>query len=92
MTEGRRELPGLVAVLIVLWPALLWVTAFAVAQVARLNGCIIWARGPEECIFLGADIGEYLYPLWALGFSLIYVFLWVPIGLILLGVIRFLQK
>ena len=92
MNDGRRELPAFAAVLIVLWPALLWIAAFTVAQIAQLNGCVIWARGPEECKFLGADIGEFLYPLWALGFSLLYVFLWIPIGLILLGVIRFVRK
>ncbi len=92
MTDEKRDLPRFVAVLIVLWPALIWVVAFSVAQVARLNGCVIWARGPEKCMFFGSDIGEFLYPLWALGFSLLYVFFWIPIGLILLGIIRYARK
>ena len=86
------EKSGLLSILIVLGPAILWLIGFAVAQLARLKGCKIWAKGPEECIILGADIGEFIYPLWSLGFYLLFVFLWVPIGLIILGILRFARR
>ncbi|MDO6800708.1 hypothetical protein [Shimia thalassica] len=38
------------------------------------------------------DVGEYIYPLWSSGYYLLGVFLWIPIGLILLGVIRFIRR
>ena len=72
------------AVALVLWPAALWLVAFAVAFVAGRSGCKIWARGPEECMVLGMDIGEYLYPLWAMGYYMLGVILWIPIGFVLL--------
>lgn len=78
--------------LIVMWPAILWLAAFAVSLIVRLNGCKISARGPEECIFLGADVGELIYPLWAMGYYLMFAFLWVPIGLIILGIIRLVRR
>ncbi len=77
-----------VALLIVTWPALLWLSGLAVSLAAQSYGCTISARGPEPCIVFGRDYGEFLYPLWALGFSVIYVLLWLPIGLVLLGLLR----
>lgn len=90
--KNKKYVPTFLALFVVLWPAFLWLFALLIAQLARFNGCTIWARGPEECLFLGADVGEYIYPLWALGFYLLYVFLWVPIGLILLGLIRLARR
>lgn len=90
--QSAKEVNSFTSVLIVLWPAILWGCGFIVSLIARWNGCKISARGPEECLFLGADVGEFLYPLWSLGFFLIYVFLWVPIGLIILGIVRHIYK
>jgi hypothetical protein len=92
MEDKNDRVSTSLALIVVLWPAGLWLIGFFVAQLARLNGCKIWARGPEECLFLGMDVGEYIYPLWSLGFYLLGVFLWIPIGLILLGVIRFIRR
>lgn len=89
MPKKSGELSGFLTLLIVFWPAGLWVIGFLVAQVAQASGCKIWAKGPEECLVFGADVGEFIYPLWSLGFYLLGVFLWVPIGLIILGILRF---
>jgi hypothetical protein len=73
--------------LLVLWPAILWVTAFGVATIAGLGGCEISARGPNPCIVASTDIGDYLYPLWALGHWAVIALLWViSMGLIWLAV------
>ena len=62
MEKENGEVTGIYSFLIVLWPAIFWVFGFLAAQVARLNGCKVWAKGPVECIFLGSDIGELVYP------------------------------
>ncbi|KIC09996.1 hypothetical protein RA19_12565 [Leisingera sp. ANG-M1] len=89
MQQEDKELPAWLSLLILLWPLALWVAGFIISQAAQTGGCKIWAKGPEECIFLGTNIGELIYPLWSLGFYLPFVLLWVPCGLIILGIIRF---
>jgi hypothetical protein len=92
MEDKNDRVSTSLALIVVFWPAGLWLIGFFVAQLARLNGCKIWARGPEECLFLGMNVGENIYPIWSLGVYLMGVFLWIPIGLILLGVIRFIRR
>ena len=92
MVKVNDRISNILAFIVVLWPAGLWVIGFIVVQLAHLNGCKVWARGPEECLLLGVDFGEYLYPLSALGYYFVGIFLWVPIGLILLGFIRFIRR
>ncbi len=94
------EISTPLALLIVLWQAGVWVIGFIAYLLLRLiaylllrlKGCNISARGPEECLIWGADFGEYIYPLWSLGFYLMGTFLWVPIGLILLGLLRAIKR
>lgn len=77
--------------LLVFWPAVLWLAAFAAAMLTRAHGCTLSAAGPSPCIVFGADLGETLYPLWALGYLLPYVFFWiVPAGTLwlIVGFIR----
>lgn len=76
--------------LIVLWPAALWCFGLCLSLAIRLYGCTISARGPEACIVAGYDIGVFVYPLFGLGFYLIYVFLWMPVGLIIVFLLRVL--
>lgn len=92
MNGKTRNLPRYVATLIVAWPAYLWIIAFVIGQIANLNGCTIWALGPEECMFFGADIGDFLYPLWALGYWAVLVVFWIPIGWILVRIIEYARK
>jgi hypothetical protein len=89
LKKEHKDLSSLTAILIVLWPAGLCLLGFIVLLIANVNGCKVSAQGPSPCILLATDIGEYIYPLWALGYYLFYAFLWVPIGLILLGIIRY---
>ena len=56
---------------------MLWLIALGVATAARLHGCKIWAAGPEPCFVFGVDLGENLYPLWALGYYFVAAALWV---------------
>ena len=90
--DKREWVSSYLALLVVLWPVGLWLIGFIVAQLAWLNGCKIWARGPEECLILGTDVGAYIYPLWSLGIYLLGVLVWIPLGLILLGILRFLRR
>lgn len=90
--RSAKEVNSSISVLIVLWPAILWGCGYSVSLIASWNGCKIWARGPEECIFFGTDVGEFIYPLWSLDFFLLYVFLWVPFGLIILGIVRYIYR
>ena len=90
--QQEKEVSRFVSIFIVLWPAILWACGYVVAQIARWNGCKILARGPEECILFGADFGELIYPLWSLGFYLLFVFLWVPFGIIILGIVRYTYR
>lgn len=92
MENADDEISTPLALLIVLWPAGVWVIGFIAYLLLRLKGCNISARGPEECLIWGADFGEYIYPLWSLGFYLMGTFLWVPIGLILLGLLRVIKR
>ncbi|WP_316015790.1 hypothetical protein [Roseobacter sp. HKCCA0434] len=92
MRDRKKELPGSVAALIVFWPAVLGVIVFALLLLARLGGCVVSARGPEECRQFGVDIGGLLYLVSNPGYFVLYTFLWIPIGLILVGIIRSLQK
>ena len=75
--------------LFVLAPALLWLLLLLISILLRMYGCTIWARGPEQCIVFGLDIGAQIYPLWALGYLLIPAVLWIPIALLLVALIRF---
>jgi hypothetical protein len=68
---------GVVWGLLVLWPAILWILAFGIATIARMSGCDISAMGPSPCIVLGVDVGEDIYPLWALGLFAGFVLIWV---------------
>ena len=61
-------------VLIVLWPAIIWLLAVAAFLV---------------CKVLEVDTGETFA---GLGIYLLYVFLYIPAGLVLLGIARFLAK
>lgn len=92
LPEDTDEVSGILSLLIVLWPAVLWAVGYLVYLLALLNGCKVTAKCPEECIFLGADFGEVIYPLWALGFYLGYAFLWMPVGLIVLAIARYLKR
>lgn len=92
MNLEARKLPSWFAACIILWPAVLWLLGVIAAQIVLLNGCTLTARGPEECLMLGFDVGEWVYPLWALGFFLVYVLIWIPIGLLLVGIIRLFLK
>lgn len=79
-------------VLFVLGPALLWLLLLLISVLFRMYGCTIWARGPEQCIVFGIDIGPQIYPLWGLGYSLIPAVLWIPIALLIVGLSRFLGR
>jgi len=82
---------ALKVILIVFWPALIWLGAYTVVSIANLFGCKIWARGPEQCILLGVDIGPALYPLWAMGYYLGAVVAWIPIGLCIVALWGFVS-
>lgn len=71
MQNNVDKVSAPLALLIVLWPVGLWLIEFCVYLLVRLNGCTLSAVGPQECLILGADIGEHVYPLWSLGFQLI---------------------
>ncbi|MBO9477354.1 hypothetical protein J7382_07400 [Shimia sp. R11_0] len=73
---------------IVCWPVFVWLIGGIIAFLASLGGCQISSQGPQPCEILGLDLGAVLYPLWGLGFYLLYVFLWIPIGLVIVGLIR----
>ena len=62
--------------LFVLWPLILWLVALALGLLARWYGCEISARGPSPCVVLGHDLGEQLYPLWAMGYYFGFALLW----------------
>ena len=79
-------------VLFVLGPALLWLLLLLISMLLRMYGCTIWAKGPEQCIVLGTDIGAQIYPLWGLGYSLIPAVVWIPIALLIVGLLRFLNR
>lgn len=79
-----------ISVLIVLWPCVLLLLAILILVLASMKGCRVSARGPEVCMVFGRDIGEQLYPLWAMGYYFVLSLLWVPAGLLLLGVLRVL--
>jgi len=69
--------------LFVLWPLILWLAAFAVGLSAHWYGCEISARGSSPCVVLGRDIGEQLYPLWAMGYFFGFALLWmIPAALL----------
>lgn len=87
------ELPGWLSVLILTWPALLWAVGFAVFQIATLTGCKTLAKGPEACTVLGADIGGLLHSLlWMSWFLLAGAIFWLPIGLVLIALVRYLRR
>jgi hypothetical protein len=92
LAEDTDDISGVLSFLIVLWPAVLCAIGFLVYLLALLNGCKLTARGPEECMFLGTDFGEVIYPLWGLGIYLVYAFLWIPVGLIILAIARYLKR
>jgi hypothetical protein len=85
-TTERKGLSWRATFLIKFWPALIWILAFLVVLLANLYGCTISARGPEECRVLGVDIGGALYPLWALGYYLVLVVFWVPVGVMIVAI------
>ncbi len=64
----------------------------ALALGLNAYGCEISARGASPCWVLGTDIGEAIYPLWALGYLLIPVIGWIPLGLLILGAIWLLRR
>ena len=90
--EPDRGLSSLALVVIVMWPGMLWLIGLGAAMIARLGGCSISARGPEPCLLLGLDLGGALYPLFGLGIYLIYVVLWIPLGLVIVGLLRWLNR
>jgi hypothetical protein len=92
LEEDSDEVSGILSFLIVLWPVVLWAIGFLVNVLALLNGCKITANGPEECMFLGADFGGFIFPLFGLGVYLVYAFLWIPVGLIILAIVRYLKR
>jgi len=77
---------------IVGWPIFAWLLGLLIALLANLGGCKISAQGPQPCEVLGLDLGAALYPLWGLGFYLLYALLWIPIGLAIVGLIRAFRK
>ncbi len=89
--EPNRGLLSLAIVVIVMWPVMLWLIGLGVAMIARLGGCSISAHGPEPCLRFGVDQGGALYPLFGLGLYLIYALLWIPLGLGIVGLIRWLS-
>lgn len=85
----------IVPIFLVLWPVFLILLMFVTIQLASLNGCKIWARGPSPCLFMGYDFGEMLYPFWALGYYTVFAMFWViPTGLIwiVIEIIIFIQE
>lgn len=87
------EIPGWLSVLILTWPALLWAVGFALVQIATLGGCKIWAKGPETCTVLGADMGGLFYNMFLMSwFLLAGAVFWMPIGLVLIGLVRYLRR
>jgi len=75
--------PRLLVMALVFWPWLIIVLELIVIWLATAWGCTISSRGPETCMVLGHDIGERLYPLWSVGFQLVYSLFWVVPGIIL---------
>jgi heme/copper-type cytochrome/quinol oxidase subunit 2 len=72
---------------------LLWAVGFALVQIATLAGCKTLAKGPETCLVLGADMGGLLYNMLLMSwFLLAGAIFWVPIGLVLIAVIRYLRR
>ncbi len=92
MTRENTEIPAFLSIEIVLWPAIFCILGFVVATAASLYGCTISAQGPKECVLLGVDIGGFLHPLWALGIYVVYAFIWVPIGLVILALVRWVRR
>ena len=67
-----------VITLLIFWPWIIIFLEFVVLIIAKTFGCSISARGPSPCHFLGlVDIGEYLYPLWSIGYQIAFSLFWV---------------
>lgn len=79
LSSGDNKAWKALSLVFVFWPAAIWSVGAIIAVTAILSGCEITARGPEECVRFGADIGELIYPLWSLGFFLPIVIIWVAV-------------
>ncbi|ETX13560.1 hypothetical protein OCH239_09785 [Roseivivax halodurans JCM 10272] len=84
MTHVRRAF--------VFGPAAVWLAGFALSCILVLAGCGLHAAGPQECIVFGRDIGEDIYPLWAVGFFLPAVLVWAAIGSLAWELANFLLR
>lgn len=92
MDDRPEDVSSWFAVLVVLLPIIVCLFGFLVTMIAKLYGCATSTRGPEECTLFGVDIGQFLYFSFGLQFYFLLAFLWIPIGLIILGLARYLRR
>ena len=86
--DEAKEVPRLIAVAIVLWPALIGGVGAGIGLLAGALGCPVSMVGPRDCPVGGHDMGPFLHEAQGLSILLPLSIFWIPIGLILLGALR----
>lgn len=63
--------------LFVFWPLIPIAFMIIVLLFITLIGCEFSALDSSECIVFGTDIGEWIYPFWAVGYLAAFSLVWI---------------